>query len=42
MGYLIASYVLVLVSLALYGAHLGRSRRAHRKSLSASGKMDAG
>lgn len=41
MGYLIASYVLVLASLTLYTLHLGRSRRALRKSLSGSEKTDA-
>lgn len=40
MGYLIAAYLLVLGSLALYTAHLGRSRRALRKSLSESGKIE--
>ena len=35
MGYVIAAYALVLASLALYTLHLGRARRALRKSLSA-------
>jgi hypothetical protein len=40
MGYLIAAYAVVLASLALYTAHLGRVRSALRKSLSASGKIE--
>jgi hypothetical protein len=39
-GYLIAAYLLVLASLTLYTTHLGRSRRALRKSLSESGKIE--
>jgi hypothetical protein len=39
-GYVIASYALVLGSLGLYGLHLGRARRALRKSPSEAGKIE--
>jgi hypothetical protein len=40
-GYMIAAYALVMASLVLYALHLGRSRRALRKSLSGGVKIDA-
>jgi hypothetical protein len=42
MGYVIAAYALVLASLALYTLHLGRARKALRKSLSGGGKIEPG
>ena len=40
MGYVIASYLLVLGSLGLYALHLERARKALRKSPSAAEKIE--
>ena len=40
MGYVIASYALVLGSLGLYALHLERARRALRKSPSGAEKTE--
>jgi hypothetical protein len=40
MGYVIASYLLVIGSLGLYAIYLGRARRALRKSPSGAEKIE--